>query len=413
MQQGGDDAADRGLHLSAALRVERGQPGGQPGQLGLDDLVGAAAQRDHRRSDPGGSLPGQEVPDLLGDKRAHRFHVRSSLGRRELFLQRREVDQGNPRQVPHGNVNVARQGEVEDGQRSAIAGGDRTGDNVVLDDDPGRAGRGDDDIRLLQGPLEPVQADARAVQLVRQALGVVRRAVGDDDLAGAGATQGRAGQCAHRSRPDEEHAAALERPDRGDRTLQPDRDQRTAGTVDPGLAVRPLADPERGLEQLVQGRPGPVVTGRRVGLAQLPEDLRLADHHRVQPAGDLEQVQDRLPLPVHVEVALEVVQRHPRQSSQQVADRIDAGVEDLGVGVDLDPVARREHHDLADRAGRPQLGHHELRGPYPDSDLLQQGHRRALVRHTDDQDAHADTCPASGSSAMGPSTSDSAALRCS
>src|SRR3712207_7200548 len=44
---------------------------------------------------------------------------------------------------------------------------------------------------------------------------------------------------------------------------------------------RSLADAQRLLEELVQRRPGAAVARGGVGPAQLAEDLRLADHHRV------------------------------------------------------------------------------------------------------------------------------------
>jgi hypothetical protein len=46
---------------------------------------------------------------------------------------------------------------------------------------------------------------------------------------------------------------------------------------------------------------------------------------------------------VDVQGALELVERDAGQARQQVAHGVDAGVEGLGVGVDLDPVAGREH----------------------------------------------------------------------
>jgi hypothetical protein len=52
---------------------------------------------------------------------------------------------------------------------------------------------------------------------------------------------------------------------------------------------------------------------------------------------------------VHVEVLLQLVERDAGGAGEQVADRVDAGVEALGVGVDLDPVAGRDD----DRPRRP------------------------------------------------------------
>ncbi|MCW2715898.1 MAG: hypothetical protein JWN88_2945 [Frankiales bacterium] len=311
MEQRRDDPSDRHLHLVAALLVEAGEPRLEPGQLGGDDLVGPAPQGDHGGGDPGGALPRQEVADLLGDDGAHGFDVGPRLGGSQLVLQRRQVDEGDARELAHVGVDVPGQGQVEDRQGAPTARLHGTGDDLALDDDPGRAGRGDDDVGLGQRGLEPVEPHTGPAQGVRQPLRVLGRPVRHDDVAGAGPTQDRAGERPHRPGTDDEHAATLERPDRGHGTLQAHRHQRAPGAVDARLAVGALADPQRALEQLVQGGPGRLVADGRVGAPQLPEDLRLTDHHRVEPAGDLEQVEDRGALPVHVEVPLQLVERDP------------------------------------------------------------------------------------------------------
>jgi hypothetical protein len=62
---------------------------------------------------------------------------------------------------------------------------------------------------------------------------------------------------------------------------------RGAGGIDAGAGVHPLADAQRLLRQLVERAPdGAGQVRRGVGRAQLSEDLRLADHHRVQPRRD-------------------------------------------------------------------------------------------------------------------------------
>ncbi len=57
--------------------------------------------------------------------------------------------------------------------------------------------------------------------------------------------------------------------------------------ADARLRAHALGDRERRLHQPVQVRPGdPLVVRRAVGVLQLAEDLRLAEHQRIQPAGD-------------------------------------------------------------------------------------------------------------------------------
>jgi hypothetical protein len=75
------------------------------------------------------------------------------------------------------------------------------------------------------------------------------------------------------------------------------------GAIDAGLGVRALADAQRLLHQLVQQPTDALrLDGRLVCLAQLAEDLRLADHHRIETGGDPEGVVDRGLVVVDVEV---------------------------------------------------------------------------------------------------------------
>ena len=161
------------------------------------------------------------------------------------------------------------------------------------------------------------------------------------------------------------------------------------GGVDAGLRVHPLADRQRALRQLVQGAADGVVgLGGGVGAADLAEHLLLADDRRVQATGDREQMLDgRLGVP-HVRVLRQVVQRHAGMLGEHLADHRKATVERLDDGVDLDPVAGRQHHRLGDQ-GRLQhlvddLGLIGLVG----AQLLKHRNRRAAMRNPEKQHAH-------------------------
>ncbi len=143
-------------------------------------------------------------------------------------------------------------------------------------------------------------------------------------------------------------------------------DDALPGLVDAGLGVRPLADPQRLLHQLVQQPAGGVgLGGRVVGVAELAEDLRLADDHRVEPGGHPERVPHGRLVVVHVEVAGQLGGRDAGLLGEHVADVAEAAVEAGDRRVDLDPVAGGEHHGLADvRLGDQlvqQAGHGRLR----------------------------------------------------
>ncbi len=176
--------------------------------------------------------------------------------------------------------------------------------------------------------------------------------------------------------------------------FEPDRHQGRAGSVDAGLGMRPLADPQRLLEQVVKqpsGRAG--VLGGPQGDLDLAEDLRLADHHRVETAGDREQVLDGPVLVVHVQVRCQLIEPDRAVPRHELGDLRDAGVELLDVGVDLDPVTRRQHDGLGDvrRVNRvaKQLGPRVV----VERDAFEQRHRCGAVRETDNEQAHRHTDP--------------------
>ena len=147
-----------------------------------------------------------------------------------------------------------------------------------------------------------------------------------------------------------------------------------AALVDVGLGAGALADPERLLEQDVEGRAdGAELLAEAERVAGLAEDLALADGHRVEPGRHLEQVRDGAVVVVDVEVRQHRLGRLAGPVDEQPRQLLDAAVEPVDVGVDLDPVAGRDHGGLGDvLAGRDvldELGH----GLGVERDLLEQG----------------------------------------
>ena len=109
------------------------------------------------------------------------------------------------------------------------------------------------------------------------------------------------------------------------------------------LGAGPLARLERVAEQQVERRPGrALLLGHRPGAADLPQDLVLAEHGRLQPGGHREQVGHGGLVVLAVEVGLQVLGRQVGQAAEEVADVGEGAVEALGDGVDLGAVARRE-----------------------------------------------------------------------
>ena len=149
--------------------------------------------------------------------------------------------------------------------------------------------------------------------------------------------------------------------------------------------------------------------------AQLTQDLLLAHDHRVEAARDREQVLHRTVLVVHVEVVGELVERDAGALDESLGDLLHTAVELARVGVELEPVARREDDRLVDvfRGDRMREQFADvLRGK---RGALEQLDRGRAVRQADHKNTHAGTTAdrtSSGTAAPGePATPD--ALRCS
>ena len=95
-------------------------------------------------------------------------------------------------------------------------------------------------------------------------------------------------------------------------------------------------------------RAGAFGAGTPHRLAHLRLDLRLAEHHGVEPARDGEQVLGGVAFPMGVQGLGELFGRDLPGLGQQSLQREESGVIARDVAVDLDPVAGREHHRTVD-----------------------------------------------------------------
>src|SRR5262249_60125956 len=94
--------------------------------------------------------------------------------------------------------------------------------------------------------------------------------------------------------------------------------------------------------------------GERERVLHLPEDLGLADHHRIEARGDTERMTDGVTLGVGVERRLHR-SRVDAAVTAEVAERGGARLaRNVGDGVHLDPVAGRQEWRLASQYG---MGH--------------------------------------------------------
>ena len=185
------------------------------------------------------------------------------------------------------------------------------------------------------------------------------------------------GQPGHGPGPDDDHALALDVGAGGTGAGERGGDQRRGGAVDVGLGARALPDAQRLLEERVEGRPDRAeLLAQAQRLAGLAEDLALADRHRVEAGGDVEEVRDGAVVVVDVEVRQDRADRLAGSVDQHPGDVLDAAVEAVHVGVDLQPVAGGDDRHLGDVLAGGGLVDQLVHAAAVEGDLLQQGHRR-------------------------------------
>jgi hypothetical protein len=185
-------------------------------------------------------------------------------------------------------------------------------------------------------------------------------------------------------------AAVLAQPPGGQ--AQAHADQVRPGPVDSGLGVRALSGPQRHPADLAEfPAERLLLPGGGQRLAHLAQDLAFADHHRVEPADDLEQVLQGPVLVVHVQVRRQLGQRDAGVPGQQLADRADPTVELVHVGVDLDPVAGRNDEGAGHVLGRRDVAAQLAQLVAADRGALQDRDGRAFVAQPDHEHAHEPT----------------------
>src|SRR5579875_317183 len=182
-----------------------------------------------------------------------------------------------------------------------------------------------------------------------------------------------------------------------------DADQADPEPVDPRFGTGPLPGAQREAAEVTEGAAErPVLSCQLQRRPDLAEYLVLAHDHRVQPARHGQQVLHRAVLVVHVQAAGQLARRDARVPGQQLAYPVDTAVEPPHLGVDLDPVAGRDHEGLRDVRQVRDVAQQLAERVSADRGALEGRHRRALVVQPDDEDAH--RCTAYASTAAGSAT---------
>ena len=160
------------------------------------------------------------------------------------------------------------------------------------------------------------------------------------------------------------------------------RDRRAA---DVGLRAHVLGHREGALEQAVEHQP------ERAGRLRVPDrllhlaqDLRLAQHHRIEAARHPERVRDRLLPRQRVDVGRQRIPRHVVELLQPLDDRLRLGP----VHVDLGPVAGRQDRGFLDLRSRQQVAQRVPDRVRRERDALPHVQRCGLVVEAEGVESH-------------------------
>ncbi|MCW0417707.1 hypothetical protein NB689_003461 [Xanthomonas sacchari] len=209
-------------------------------------------------------------------------------------------------EVGHAGLDVARHRQIEQQHRLVLARAQRLLDLGPCHHRLARGGGREHHVGLVQVALQFAQRQRHATVAAGQFLRVGEGAVGDQQTPHAALAEMLGGQLDGLAGADQQHGGFAEP---GEGTLRQahrgggDRDRIGAHA---GVGARALGHREGLLEQAVQAAAHrPMFACQRPGVLHLAEDLRLAQHHRVQPGGDPEQVPHRVRVLVLVQIAVQ------------------------------------------------------------------------------------------------------------
>jgi hypothetical protein len=195
----------------------------------------------------------------------------------------------------------------------------------------------------------------------------------------------RGGELDHLAGADEEQPRVGERGKDALRELDRRGRHGDRRAADVRLRAHVLRHRERALEQPVEDqaqRTGGLSAAHR--LLHLAEDLRLAEHHRIQAAGDAKSVRHRAILRQRVDVRLERVGGHTMKVLEPARDGRGIG----GVDVDLGPVAGRQNGRFVDARLRDQVAQRGAQGVRLERNLLAHLDRRGRMVQTQGVERH-------------------------
>src|SRR5882672_6595718 len=229
--------------------------------------------------------PMQERADLgfndhfgLRDRRLARIDA--------LAHRRSEIIDGIEKYVVHLRhlgFDVPGHGEVDHEYRAMAAGAYRALHRTLADDRQRACGAGNDDVVFRQALGQVAQLDRLRVEAARERFGPLQRAVRHRHPARLLRGEVGRGELDHLACTDQQHFLLGEARKYPACELYRSRRHRDDVGADTGIAAHFFRHGKRALEKLAEKRPeGTGGLGDANGLFHLAEDLRLADHHRIE-----------------------------------------------------------------------------------------------------------------------------------
>ena len=297
-----------------------------------------------------------------------------------------QVDAGD---LANLGIDITGDRHIDDQEGTAAAPRLKALDQRAIEHVVRSAAGGEDDVHLLDDLFDRVEGDSMAAERLRHLIGSFEGSRGKVDAAnpllakepqgdlahlpGANQQDGPAGEvaedvggCRHRGVTD------------GDRT-----------SPDPGRVARALCRPDRATSDDFE----PCVKSTSVACRgqcplDLAENLGLADHHRIETAGHLEEMRDGLLATELVGIA------PPRLEGQRVRPPPKRLEQSIGGGrggghrVQLSPVAGRQQHAALDQVVIDEPANALTHTVFGNEHLLPDLDRGGLVRNTDQDELH-------------------------
>ena len=234
-----------------------------------------------------------------------------------------------------------------------------------------------------------IETDGGSTAHLGEPYGILPGAVGHEDVRRTGCGERLDRTFRHLTGAEHEYGSTAEPIEMGRREGNCSLRDRGDTPPDSGVGSSPLPGLECMTKQRPENRPdGAVFGGLLPGGANLAKDLVLTDNRRVESGRDREEVTYCLGVVQCVEVVGDVFWSKAGVAADELSDVLVSAMEPLGVGVDLDTVAGREHNDFGQMVSRPEIGKRLRDVVGRDRHPLEHGERSRPVVATDGDDRH-------------------------